>query len=71
MEDCKFYMQAHSTINGRNVWHYLIVCPIGNYHVVQYEQRDMVIKEFVIPESLQKAEQKYDSLCMQLVKGRI
>lgn len=70
MEEAKFYMQAHSKINGRNVWHYMVSTPIGDYHIVEYEQKDSSIKEFVFPHNNQKAEQKYDSLCIEMVKGR-
>ena len=71
MNEADFYTQAHSVINGRNVWHYLVVTPIGHIHIVQYEQKGLEIKRFIIDESNQKAEKKYDQICMQMVKGRI
>lgn len=69
--ETKFYQQNHSIINGRNVWHYLITTPVGDYHLIHYEQQDMAIKEFIIPNSNDKAEKKFDQICIQMVKGRI
>ena len=66
-----FYQQNHSTINGRNVWHYLIITPIGYIHVVEYEQRSLEIKRFIIDGDLDKAEKKYEQICVGMAKGKL
>ena len=58
--DANFYQQNHSIINGRNVWHYLITTPIGNFSVVEYEQTGLEIKRFIFDESYEKAEKKFE-----------
>ena len=35
--NAKIYTQNESKINGRGVWHYLIDTPIGQIHVIGYE----------------------------------
>lgn len=67
----RFYEQNHSTINGRNVWHYLSCTPVGNYHLIHWEQKDLTIKEAIIVDDLDKAERKYSHICMQMLKGKI
>ena len=37
--NAKLYTQNESKINGRGVWHYLIDAPIGQIHVVEYENQ--------------------------------
>lgn len=71
MPETAFYQQNHSTIDGRNIWHYLIVTPIGHIHVVQYEERSLELKRFIIDESLSKAEKKYTQICVGIAKGKL
>ena len=56
--DSKLYTQKESIINGHHVWHYLISTPIGDYHVIQYEELDMTISEKIVRTNTE-AEQIY------------
>ena len=67
----KLYQQNHSTINGRGVWHYLLDTSIGQINLVEYEQRDLTLKRYIIDWDYEKAEKKYDQLCIQMIKGNI
>ncbi len=67
--EANFYTQNHSTINGRNIWLYLISCPIGNIYIVEYEKQNLELNRFLINESLQKAEKMYDNICVKIIKG--
>lgn len=65
------YQQNHSKINGRNIWHYLLDTAIGHIHIVEYEQKDLSLKRYIVEGSNAKAEKKFDQLSMQMVKGKI
>ena len=67
----KLYQQNHSKINGRGVWHYLLDTSIGQINLVEYEQRDLTLKRYIIDGDYEKAEKKYDQLCIQMIKGNI
>lgn len=67
----EIYQQNHSTINGRNIWHYLIHTSIGQINVVEYEQKDLTLKRYIIDGYYSKAEKKFDQLSLQMVKGNI
>lgn len=67
--EANFYTQNHSTINGRNIWLYLITSPIGNQFFIQYEQKDLQIDTIYIGESTEKAEKKFDAISVKMVKG--
>jgi len=60
-----FFTQQESNLNGRKVWRYLAVTPIGNINIVQYECKTGEAKTFLYLEQLENAEKKY----RQLVKG--
>lgn len=66
--DCGFYIQAQSKVNGRGVWYYLIASPIGNFHIIEYETKDMSLKRFVYDDEdgLEKASRKYRSVIRKL-----
>lgn len=65
------YTQQHNTINGRNIWHYLIDTPIGHIHVVQYEAPSMEITRFIIDADNVKAERKFASICKGILNGKL
>lgn len=67
----KLYQQNHSVINGRGVWHYLLDTSLGQFNVVEYEQKDMSLKRFLMDASYSKAEKKFDQISIQMVKGVI
>lgn len=66
-----FYTQEQSNINGRNVWRYLVSTPIGNIHIVQYEQKTMEIKTFLYAENLDDAEKKYKTVVKGILNGAL
>ena len=66
-----FFTQQHNTINGRNIWHYLLDTPIGHSHMVQYEERSMEITRFIIDADNAKAERKFASICKGILSGKL
>ena len=69
-----FFTQAESKVNGRSVWRHMIFTPIGNIHVVQYEQGGAHLGEiitFLYEERLEKAEQKYNQIIRGIVSGKL
>ena len=69
--NAKLYTQNESKINGRGVWHYLIDTPIGQIHVVEYENTQMELTRFLIDSNLEKATAKYNAICKNIVAGKI
>ena len=69
--ETKFYTQRHSEINGRNVWLYLIVCPLGYIYFVEYEKKTLELEKFYFGACEEKAEKKYNSICSKMIKGTI
>jgi hypothetical protein len=69
--NAKLYTQNESKINGRGVWHYLIDTPIGQIHVVEYENPQMELTRFLIDSDINKAIRKYDAICKSIIAGRI
>lgn len=67
----KLYQQNHSVINGRGIWHYLLDTSLGQFNVVEYEQKDLALKRYFIENDNSKAEKKFDQLSVQMVKGSI
>jgi hypothetical protein len=63
------YLQRESNINGHSVFHYLISTSIGNIHIVEYEDKGMELKRFIIEEDNDKAEQKYNLCCKYIIKN--
>lgn len=70
-EDCRMYTKAKSTINGRNVWHYQIVTPIGEFHAVEFEHPDGLLSRFIFDSNHSAAEKKYKSILCSLAKGTL
>ena len=69
--NAKLYTQNESKINGRGVWHYLIDTPIGQIHVVEYENPQMELTRFLIDSNLEKATLKYNAICKNIVAGKL
>lgn len=69
--NCKLYTQNESKINGRGVWHYLIDTPIGQIHVVAYENPQKEIIRFLFDSNLEKATAKYNAICKNIVAGKL
>jgi len=69
--NAKFYTQKESKINGRGVWHYLIDTPIGQIHVVEYENKQMELVRFLIDSDLEKATQKFFAICKKILAGKL
>jgi len=67
----KVYTQNESKINGRSVWHYLIDTPIGQIHVVEYENPQKELIRFLIDGNLEKATAKYNAICKNIVADKI
>jgi len=69
--NAKLYTQNESKINGRGVWHYLIDTPIGQIHVVEYENTQKELIRFLIDSDQEKAAAKYNAICKNIVAGKI
>ena len=66
-----FYTQAESKVNGRGVWHYMVVTPIGNFNIVEFEQVGGELKRFIFDGWYEKAESKYQAIVKGIVRGTI
>ena len=67
----KLYTLNESKINGRGVWHYLIDTPIGEIHVVAYENPQKELIRFLFDSNLEKATAKYNDICINIVSGKL
>ena len=65
------FTQKHNTINGRQIWLYLIDSPIGYIFIVDYEQPTKEIKRFLFDGDLDKAERKFNSICKCILNGML
>ena len=75
MDDSKnwanLYEQEHNTINGRNIWLYLLHTAIGNFWVIEYEQVTKEITSKVIKYDTEKAYRYFNSVCHKILKGTL
>jgi hypothetical protein len=69
--NAKLYTQNESQINGRGVWHYLIDTPIGQIHIVEYENPQKELIRFLIDNNLKKATLKYNNICKKILAGKL
>jgi len=67
--DTSYYVQESATIYGHNVGHYLITCPLGNIHIVQWEGYRMVPERKYFEDNY-KAEKYFKRVCNQLLNGK-
>lgn len=67
----RIYTQNESKINGRTIWHYLIDTPIGQIHVVEYENPQKELVRHLIDSDLEKATAKYNTICKNIIAGKI
>lgn len=69
--ETKFYQLNHSIIDGRNLFLYLISCPIGDLYFIQYEQKDLSLNDIYAGRSNQKADKQYYQILTKMAKGNI
>ena len=69
--NAKIYTQNESKINGRGVWYYLIDTPIGQIHVVEYENPQKELIRFLIDSNREKATLKYNAICKNIIAGKL
>lgn len=69
--NAKLYTRSESKINGRGVWYYLIDTPIGQIHVVEYENPQMELTRFLIDGNSEKATLKYNAICKNILAGKL
>lgn len=62
---------AHSTVDGRSVWLYQFVTPIGSIHVLDYEQKNVTIKRKLYDEQQSKAEKDYVQIIKKIAAGKL
>ena len=68
--NAKLHMLAHSTINGRGIWHYMFESELIPIHVVQYEAKGFEVHTFMFT-SDQQADKKYNAISLKMVKGQL
>ena len=68
--NAKMYQQEHAEIYGHGVWHYLIDCPIGQIHVVEYEGKGMEIVSKLFMNDNHAAEKMFQRYCKDLLAGK-
>lgn len=61
---------AHSTVNGRNVWLYEVLAPIGNIYVVDWEKPSQEIVRVMFDEGKSRAEKLYTNTVKKIADGR-
>lgn len=72
MQEANITCVASCEIDGRGVWKYLIQSPIGDIHIIQYEEHPdpaLVTKVFYYEDA--KAEKYYKTICRKMVNGTI
>lgn len=69
--NAKLYTQKESKINERSIWHYLIDTPMGQIHIVEYENPQKELIRFLIDNNLEKATLKYNSICKKILAGKL
>lgn len=68
--EANFYEQEHCTIYGHGVWHYMIDCPIGHIHIVEWEGKGMqIFRKYY--ESNDAAEKYFQGICKKLLAGKL
>jgi len=69
--NAKFYEQEKATINGRLIAHYLCSTPIGDIHIVQYENQSLEVIDEYLGFSNQKAEKSFNKICKKIIDNKI
>ena len=65
------YEQKKATINGRNLWMYMIATAIGNLFVVEFEMQSKEIVRKIFDEDLEKADKYFKAACKMMIDGKI
>ena len=65
------YEQKKATINGRNIWMYLISTAIGNLFVVEFEMECKELVRKIFDEDLEKADKYFKTACKMMIDGKI
>lgn len=68
--DARMYLQNTATINGRNIWHYLVDTEVGQVNIIQCEKVGLEIDTTLIFNDYEKAEKKFESVCRQVINGK-
>lgn len=64
-----YFVQETACIYGHNIGHYLITCPLGNIHVVQWEGYCQKIERKYFEDN-NKAERYFKRICNQILNGK-
>lgn len=63
---------AESRVNGRGVWLYEVIAPIGTIYVVDYEREDFTIcRIFFDEDQKEKATRLYSNHVKNIAKGTL
>lgn len=65
------YEQKKATIDGRNIWMYLIATAIGNLFVVEFELYSKELVRKIFDGDLADAERYFNYTCKKILDGRI
>lgn len=71
MQWAHLYLQRQNTINGRNVFFYLIQSAIGNICVVEYEDEKQELKRKLFDEHYEKAETYFENVCRKILNRKL
>jgi hypothetical protein len=69
MEMHDLQLMEHAEIYGHNVWHWMDNTIIGEIHIVQYETKDMSIKEEYTRFN-SEAEKIFKRFCNRILSGK-
>ena len=65
------YEQKKATIDGRNIWMYLISTAIGNLFVVEFETQGKELVRKIFDDDLADAERYFNYTCKKILDGKI
>lgn len=65
------YLQRKNTINGRDIYFYLIQTAIGNICAVEYENTYKELKRKLFDEHYEQAETYFDNVCRKILNGKL
>ena len=62
---------AKSEIEGRKIWLYCFYTTLGDFFIVEYEQRDFTIKRMIYDADYDKARKTYKRILKKMAGGEI
>ena len=71
MQWAHLYLQRKNTINGMDIYFYLIQTAIGNICAVEYEEPTKELKRKLFDEHYADAEKYFEKVCKKILNGKL